>query len=52
MSKNKHVHKFDKLVEQTILVSSGLKTAKDKLKQRKCKCGKLQTYDMERIYRD
>ncbi len=43
-----HIHKYEELVEQKVLLSAGSKTAQDTLKQRKCKCGKVETYDLER----
>jgi len=56
--KEAHEHKFDKLVTQDILLASykpeegkmkyQATTGKDTLKQRKCSCGLVETYDLER----
>lgn len=49
MSSDKpHVHEFKELDEQKVLLSIGKKVAKDTIKQRKCKCGKKISYDLER----
>lgn len=46
-----HVHKFDIPAEQPVLLHDikGNTTAKDTLKQRKCICGAIETYDLERM---
>lgn len=58
MTKDKHTHQYKTSVTKTIplgkyVFDSGevryvAMTAKDTLKQRKCKCGRLLTYDLER----
>lgn len=46
-----HQHRFDQPVELVVVIrnSNGLIVGKDKLKQWKCKCEEVQTYDLERI---
>lgn len=43
-----HKHKYKPTSDKKVLLSSGNKTAVDMLKQRKCECGKVETYDLER----
>ena len=52
LNENSKPHKHDfKLTEKKILLrdGGGVITAKHILKQRKCKCGKVETYDLERV---
>lgn len=46
--KKEHTHKFNIPTTQEVVLTSGLKTAKDTLKQWKCACGQVITYDLER----
>lgn len=46
--KQAHVHKFDKQRIIPVLLTSGRYKAKDLIKQRVCKCGKAESYDLER----
>ena len=48
MPDRNHVHKFDQKITKKVLLSAGTKSGFDLLKQRKCKCGAVQTYDLER----
>jgi len=52
---SKHEHKYTEELEITSIIRDysmgedmAVITAKDTLKQRKCKCGKVLTYDLER----
>ena len=59
MKAKEHEHKFDIPATQDVLLASYKSvegkmeyqntTAKDTLKQWKCSCGLIQTYDLERI---
>lgn len=53
-----HIHKYDKTIDQKVTLRKYVKedgkptadiiTGIDKVKCRKCKCGKLVAYDLER----
>lgn len=46
-----HIHRFNKPKTKKVLVRKGNKhtSAYDILKQRQCACGKVETYDLERV---
>lgn len=46
--KEVHEHKFETPATQKVLLTSGRRMAVDILKQRKCACGAVETYDLER----
>lgn len=49
LTDKKHVHKFEETTEKVMLRKDGKRiSGYDILQQRKCVCGKLETYDLER----
>lgn len=48
VKKEGHEHKFEIEEEKKVLLNAGEKTAVDIIYQRKCKCGKIQAYDLKR----
>lgn len=48
-NKTGHVHKYIAKKSIKIPLAAGRKTAVDLIKQRVCKCGKTQAYDLERL---
>lgn len=48
VKKEGHQHKYQEEDTKQILLSAGRKTALDIIYQRKCKCGAIQAYDLER----
>lgn len=48
MKKDAHVHVWEDTVKVVLPHKKSIKDFRDTLKQRKCKCGKVETYDLER----
>lgn len=48
MSKDVHVHKFMPTTQKVMAHQKSRQGFVDTLKQFKCKCGKIETYDLER----
>jgi hypothetical protein len=48
MSTDNHTCKFDKPIEEEVILTQGIKTAKDTIKEFACSCGQFIAYDLER----